>query len=164
MPLKTRRNKGGGNEELINLVIEKAIKDYQEYNFLSSSTLRQIYLSLMYFLISFDKGELNIEYTSLPEDKEEMIREYLNTVLKNFSENELNEILDVDNFRVYGQVGNYITNPLPKNEPAFYRMPERLEKKFYQIKKSIGEIHPFSEQNRGGSFKRQRIIKVIRKY
>jgi len=104
----------------------------------------------MYFLVSFEKKDELMPIKDY-ETKETMIINNLEKVLQNFTVEELNEILGVDNFRVYSQIGRYISNKETADLPK-YDIPIRLQKHF-----NYGEIN-------GGSFRRQRTIKVIRKY
>ncbi len=118
------------------------------------------------------------------EDKNEIILNFLSEVLKNFKEEQLNEILSVENFRVYSQIRYYLKNidkaPLPtfKIPISFQQyfndktLPQIVQRPLYRapviktnLIQPIEEEEQFNERHSaGGSFKRQRTIKVIRKY
>ena len=85
------------------------------------------------------------------EDKNEIILNFLSEVLKNFKEEQLNEILSVENFRVYSQIRYYLKNINKAPLPTF-KIPISFQKYF-----DFGTI-------KAGSFRPQRTIKVIRKY
>lgn len=120
MSLKTRRNKGGANINLINQVIDKAIKDYQVGNYLSTIDFDNLFSSLIYFLNFFGKQITNsFEHYSnkenrenKDEDKRTLITNFLSIELQNFSDTDLNLILSVNNFRSYVIFGKYFTDKM----------------------------------------------------
>lgn len=180
MSLKTRRNKGGGEKEDI-LLLE---------NDISSFNIQQILLRLILFEMKRYFTEKNNESIKEIYDKDneddsfDKIHVYLNREYKFIDYSTLTDkltviynLIDGDNkkekllFQIYIflklydeknsgmlNIPKYYIDPIEKYNGETYENLKQLIQELLKEKKSL------LKTNSGGSFKRQRTIKVIRKY
>jgi hypothetical protein len=178
MPLKTRRNKGGGRDEDI-LLLEEDILSFN----IQSILLRLILLEMRRYFKENNNLYIQNLFTTNYEEFDEKILTFLNNHYKFIDGTSLIGKLTIiydsiqgDNkkekllFQIYIYLQLFdAENAKLDNFGYYFRLYERYNNETYEdlkiaIKKLLEEKKDLLKMTQGGSFKRQRTIKVIRKY